>query len=175
MARHVDQYITPVVGQQPLTPRCLVTDPVCEQPNEVFHGDLVAPVIHLDVVTIQVNRAVCIGIDSARESVAWIAGHVVREHENDLTVGDAESLDGAVDGEDIGEVAIVEPEARSTDQYGPVAGVLGQGDMAEDGRSQQHGQLKERVELHRVGGGLPAACVYAVFSQVKRQSPKSLW
>lgn len=48
-------------------------------------------------------------------------------------------------------MAIVEPKARGADQHGPVAGVLGQGDITEDGGNQQHGQLEEGVGFHRVG------------------------
>lgn len=68
-----------------------------------------------------------------------------------MAVRDAQSLDGAIDGQHIGKVAVVEPEARGADQDGPVAGVFGEGMVEEHGR-EEDGQLEKRREVHRGRG-----------------------
>lgn len=49
-----------------------------------------------------------------------------------MAVGDPETLDGAVEGEDVGEVAVVEPEAGGGDEDRPVGGVF-----CADGRGEE--------------------------------------
>ena len=111
MTRHIDQYITPFVGQEPLACGHTLVPAVAQQADEVLHRDLVAAVVDLDVLAVQVHAAVGVGVDGAREGVAWVAGHVVGEHEEDLRVGNAEAFDRAVEAERVREMAIVEPEA----------------------------------------------------------------
>lgn len=43
-----------------------------------------------------------------------------------MRVRDPEAFDGAVEGEHVGEVPVVEPEARGGDEDGPVGGVRGE-------------------------------------------------
>lgn len=148
VAGHVHQNIAPLVGQQALAPGHLVADAIGQQANEVLDGDFVAAVVDLDVVAVQVDGAVRVAVDGAGEGVARVAGHVVGKHEDDLGVGDAEALDGAVDGEHVGYVAVVEPEARRADDDGPVAGVLGQ---HQGGRECREGQLEDARGLHGDG------------------------
>lgn len=50
-----------------------------------------------------------------------------------MGVGDAEAFYGAVKGEDIGKVTVVEPEAGGGNEDGPVRGVLGGGEEGEEG------------------------------------------
>lgn len=111
MPRHIHQHVAPRVTAQPLPARHIPPQPVRQQPDEILHRHLVAAVIHLDVVAVEVEGAVGVVVHGAGEGVARVAGHVVREHEDDLGVGDPEPFDGAVEGEDVGEVAVVEPEA----------------------------------------------------------------
>lgn len=80
--------------------------------------------------------------DTPREGIAGIAGHVVGKHEDDLGVGDSQTFDGAVEGEGVGQVSIVEPESGGADQNGPVGGV---------GRSRDIGDGEEREQ--RAGEG----------------------
>ena len=155
VARHVDQDVGVLVRQQPLAARHLLADTVREQPDEVLDGHLVAAVVDFDIGAVEVNGAVAIGVDGAGEGVARVAGHVVGEHEDDLGVGDAEALDGAVEGEDIGEVTVVEPEARGRDEDGPVGGVFaengrgeGEEERGEEGEGEGDG---ESWELHFEG------------------------
>ena len=143
MARHVHQHITPRIAAQSLPARHILAQPVRQQPDEVLDRDLVAAVVDLDVVAVEIQRAVRVVVDGPREGVARVAGHVVRQHEDDLRVGDAESLYGAVEGEDVGEVAVVEPEAGGGDQDGPVGGVGGGGEGEEGEKGEE-----EREEMH---------------------------
>lgn len=142
MTCHVDQDVTPVIGQQPLASGCLFVHAIRQETNKVLNGHLVAPVVDLYVVAVQVDGAVGVGVDGTGEGVAWVAGHVVGQHQDDLAVGNAQTLDGTVDGQHIGEVTVVEPEARGTDQDGPVAGVFGKG-MAEEKGREEDGELEE--------------------------------
>ena len=150
MSRHVHQYVTPVVGEQPLAPRHLRPHAVRQQPNKVLHGNLIPPIIHLDIVTIQINSPVRVAVYSTWKGIARVAGHVVGEHEDDLGVGDAETLDGSVHGEDVSEMAVVEPKAGCADEDGPVAGVFGEDGGCEEGECQG-GLAQEIGELHRGG------------------------
>lgn len=159
MACHVHQYVAAVVGQQPLATGRLVADAVGQQADEVLNRHLVAAVVDLDVVAIEVDGAVGVGVDGAREGVARVAGHIVGQHQDDLGVRDAQTLDGAVDGQHVGQVAVVEPEAGGAHQHRPVAGVLGKGDVdmtdedeedeEEGGDQRGDGQLGEGRETHR--------------------------
>lgn len=49
-----------------------------------------------------------------------------------MGIGDPESLDGAVEREHVGEVAVVEPESGGRDEDGPVGGVEGGGEEGEE-------------------------------------------
>ena len=138
VARHVDEHVAARVGAQPFPPGDVLAQPVGEQADEVLDRDLVAAVVDLDVVAVEVEGAVGVVVDRAREGVARVAGHVVGQHEDDLRVRDAQALDGAVEGEDIGEVAVVEPEARGGDEDGPVGGVRA-GEGGGDGQERKEG------------------------------------
>ncbi len=169
MPGHVDQQVAAAVAAEPLPARDLLGQAVGQQPDEGLDGDLVAAVVDLDVVAVEVERAVGVVVDGAGEGVARVAGHVVGEHEDDLGVRDAEAFDGAVEGEDVGEVAVVEPEAGGGDEDGPVGGVLGGGEEGEEGEEEEgegeegEGEEGEKGELHcggeegrRGGGGITA-------------------
>lgn len=67
-----------------------------EEAEEGLDRDLLALVVDLDAVAVQVDLAVGVRVDGAGERVARVARDVVGEHEDDLRVGDAEALDGAV-------------------------------------------------------------------------------
>ena len=47
--------------------------------------------------------------------VPGVARHVVRQHQHNVAVGDAQALHQAVEGQGIGHVPVVEPEARGAD------------------------------------------------------------
>jgi len=49
-----------------------------------------------------------------------------------LRVRDTETFNGAVEGEDIGEMPIIEPEARCGDEDGPIGGVVGWSEKGEE-------------------------------------------
>lgn len=49
--------------------------------------------------------------DLTGKAVASIAWHAIREHQDDLTVGDTQSLDRVVETQGIRDMAIVEPES----------------------------------------------------------------
>lgn len=115
VARHVHEHVAARVRAQSFAARELLREPVGEQPDEVLDRDFVAPVIDLDVVAVEIQGAVGVVVDGAGECVPRVAGHVVGEHEEDLRVRDAEAFDGAVEREDVGKVAVVEPEARGGD------------------------------------------------------------
>ena len=148
--RHVHQHVAPRVAPEPLPPRHVLAQPVRQQADEVLHRDLVPAVVDLDVVAVEVERAVGVVVDGAREGVARVAGHVVREHEDDLRVRYPEALNGPVEREHIGQVPVVEPEAGGGDQDGPVGGVGGEGRGDEEGEEGE-GEEGEEWELHFLG------------------------
>ena len=115
MARHVDEHVTPGIGAEAFGTGELGRQAVGQEADEVLDRDFVAPVIDFDVVAVEIEGAVGVVVDGAGEGVAGVAGHVVGEHEDDLRVWDPEPFDGAVEGEDVGEVAVVEPEAGGGD------------------------------------------------------------
>ena len=49
--------------------------------------------------------------DPSRAHVPSITRHVVRQHQNDVRVGDAVGLYGVVDAERVGDVPVIKPEA----------------------------------------------------------------
>lgn len=112
MPRHIHQHITAPITPQPLPPRHILPQSIRQQPYKILNRHLIPAVIHLNVITVQIERAVRVVIHGAWEGVARVARHVVGEHEDDLRVGDPETFDGAVEREDVGEMPVVEPEAR---------------------------------------------------------------
>ena len=95
-------------------------DAIGQQTDKVLDGNLVATRVDLDVVAIEIDGAIRVAVDGSGEGIARIAGHVIGEHEDDLRVRNAEALHGAIEGEDISQVAVVEPESGCRDQNGPV-------------------------------------------------------
>lgn len=162
MSCHVDQDIAAIVRQQPLTPRHLLPDPIRQQAYEVLDRDFVPAIVDLDVVAVEVDSAVGVGVHGAGERITRVACHVVRQHEDDLGVWNAEALHGAVEGEHVCEMAVVEPEARGRDQDSPIAGVFcSDGGRGQEGREEQR-ELKETVELHGVKDLGCTVCVHVV-------------
>jgi hypothetical protein len=123
MSSHVDQDITPIIRHQPLTPRPTLRPSIRQKTNEVLDRNLIASVVDFNatahsIVKIQVARLVV--EDGAGERVARVASHVVRQHKDDLRIGNAEALDSTIEGESVCEMAVVEPEAGGRDEDGPV-------------------------------------------------------
>jgi hypothetical protein len=147
MTSHVHQDVASIIGQESLAPWHVFTDPIRHQPYEILHCNLVPSIVNFDVVPVQVQRAVCVVVDGAGEGVARVACHIIGKHENDLGIGDSQTLDSAVQREDIGQVSIVEPEARSGDQDGPVGRVLC------SSKSCHRKQEEQRPQNHLVVGG----------------------
>jgi hypothetical protein len=110
MPCHVDQDVAPLICHQPLAARCVLAPTIRHEADEVFHCNLIPSVVHLDVVSVQVKGAIGVVEDGSREGVARVTGHVVRQHEDNLRVWDAEALDCAVERENICKMAVVEPE-----------------------------------------------------------------
>ena len=115
MTRHVDEYVAAGIGAETFGAGEFGGQSIGEKADEVFDCYFVAAVVDFDVVAVEIEGAVGVVVDGAGEGVAGVAGHVVREHEDDLRVWDAEAFDGTVEGEDIGEMAVVEPEAGGGD------------------------------------------------------------
>lgn len=72
----------------------------CHKPNEALDRDFISSIVHLDILSIQVELAISIGIDGTGERVAWVTRDVVGEHEDDLRVGNTKSLDCPVPSDD---------------------------------------------------------------------------
>ena len=92
---------------------CGSSPPLTEQPasgltrehaQHGLHRHLVAAIIHLHVLAVQVQRPARLGPHVAGAAVARIARGVVGQHEDDVAVGDAETLDGAVHAQRVGHV-----------------------------------------------------------------------
>ena len=143
MPGHIHQHITPRIAPQSLPPWHILPKTIRQQTNEILHRDLVPAIIHLDVIAVEIQRAIRIVVDCTGEGVARIAGHVVRQHEDDLRVGNSKPFDGSVQREDVGKVAVVEPETRGGDQDGPVGGVQRGG---EEGKEEERVEEVEEVE-----------------------------
>ena len=112
--------------------------------QEVLYRDLIAAIIDLDVISIQVQMPPRVAVDAARELITRIARGVIREHENDVRVGNAETLHRAIHPECIRHVLtsdmslclcepstsasthpVIEPVTRRTHQNGPIVCVRG--------------------------------------------------
>jgi hypothetical protein len=70
----------------------------CEQPNEVLHGHFVATIVYFDVIAVEVQMTTRFGVYAPGEFVARVTRDVIGEHENDIRVGDPETLYGAIPG-----------------------------------------------------------------------------
>ena len=70
------------------------------------------PVVDLDVALVQVELVVLAVVHAPRERVPGVAGHVVRQHEHDVRVWDAQAPHRVVHRQGVGHVPVVEPEAR---------------------------------------------------------------
>ena len=53
--RHVDENVGAGVGEQPLRAGRRLRQPAGQQPHEILHGDLIAPVVDLDIVSVHVD------------------------------------------------------------------------------------------------------------------------
>src|SRR5687767_4376422 len=106
MTSHVHQNVASIISKEALASRHLSANAICEETNRVLDSDLIATVVDLDVVAVEINGAVGIAVDGSGEGIAGVAGHVIGEHEDDLGVGNTETFNGSVHGEDIGEVAV---------------------------------------------------------------------
>lgn len=71
-----------------------------------------SPKVYLDVSLVQVELVVLAVINASGEGVSSVTRHVVREHEHDVRVRYPQAPHGVVHGEGVGDVAVVEPEAR---------------------------------------------------------------
>lgn len=63
----------------------------------------------LNVFPVQVQAVVLVVEDLGRVRVAWVARHVVREHEDDVVVRDAQPFHRTVQGQRVGNVPVIEP------------------------------------------------------------------
>ena len=124
VAGEVDEDVAARVGEQALRPGGAGRVAVGQDAQERRGGDLVPAVVHLDVVAVEVDRVVDVAEDAPREGVARVARHVVREHQDDALVGDAEALDRAVEAQRVRDVAVVEPVPRRVHEHRPVRGVV---------------------------------------------------
>lgn len=70
------------------------------------------PVVDLDVALVQVELVVLAVVHAPRERVPGVAGHVVRQHEHDVRVWDAQAPHRVVHRQGVGHVPVVEPETR---------------------------------------------------------------
>jgi hypothetical protein len=147
MTRHVNQDVASIIGKEALASRHLGANTISQEANEVLDSDLIATVIHLDVVAVEIDGAIGVAVDGSGEGIARVTSHIIGKHENDLGVGNTETLDSSVHGEDIGEVAVVEPEPRCADQNRPVAGMFGESGCCEQSRCNE-GLESEVGELH---------------------------
>ena len=77
VARQVDEDVAARVGLEALARGDVGGPAVREQPDEVLDCDLVASVVDLDVGTVEIGLAIGVGVHSAREGVAGVAGHVI--------------------------------------------------------------------------------------------------
>lgn len=75
------------------------------------------PVVHFDVSFVEVELMVLAVIYPPRKRIPRVAGHVVRQHEHDVRVRDAQAPHRVVHRQGVGHVPVVEPEARCAHLY----------------------------------------------------------
>lgn len=148
MPCHIDQNVASIICEETFASRRFGAYAVGEEADKIFHSDFVTTIVNFDIVAVQVHGSVRVAVDCAWKGVSRVAGHVIREHEDDLRVGNPKALYRSVHGKDIGEMSIVEPETRRCHEDSPVARVLCDGDSSQ--QSGGHHNLKVKVEeLHR--------------------------
>lgn len=132
VAGEVNEDVGALVGEELLRARRFRGQSPRQQAHKVLHRDLVASVIDFDVVAVDVDVLDAIVEDGRWSRVSRIASHVVGYHEDDLGIGNSETFDAPVNGEDVGHVAIVEPETGRVHQYCPIVGVAIFGEILRD-------------------------------------------
>ena len=64
--------------------------------QKVFRGNIHAPIIDLDIFTVQLEGVVSIIEHAARQDVSGIASNIVCEHEDNLRIRDAKMFYGSI-------------------------------------------------------------------------------
>lgn len=95
----------------------------CQQPDKVLDSNLITTIVDIDRVSIEINSAIVVVVDSASKLISRIAGDIIGQHKNNIGVGDAKPLDGAIYRQCICDMAVIEPEARRAHENCPVVGV----------------------------------------------------
>jgi len=88
MASHVHENVGTFICQETLGSRDRRLHPTSEHPDEVLNSHFVAAIVNLDVVSIKIQMSSRIGVYAARKLISQVAGCIVREHQNDIRVGD---------------------------------------------------------------------------------------
>lgn len=93
-----------------------------EHAYEILYRDFVSSVVDFDVCTVQVDASCLVSRveDGCGKLVPRVAGNVVGQHEHDAFIWYSQSLDGAVDGQRVCNVSVVEPETGRVDKNCPV-------------------------------------------------------
>ena len=115
--------------------------------NDVSY--FISPVIDFDIITVDINLLIGVVVNSSwvwipgiackeilllqsndykwvwiRKYYQRLTGHVICNHEDDLAVWNAQSLDAPVDWKDIGHMPIVEPESWRVYQNSPITWMI---------------------------------------------------
>lgn len=61
----------------------------CQDANKVLHGHFISPIVHFDVVSVQVKVTSGGRIDTSRELVSRVARCIIGEHKDDIRVRDS--------------------------------------------------------------------------------------
>lgn len=116
MASHIHENVGALVGQETLgsrdrgfhspcltirsiLPQCL-NNTTSEHPNEILNSHFIATIVNLNVVTIKIQMSPRIGIYAARKLISQVTRRVIRQHQYNIRVGDAQSLHGSIPSED---------------------------------------------------------------------------
>lgn len=72
------------------------SDRTGEQAEKALDADLVVPVVDLDLIAVEVEVSTRVGKHLACDRIARIAGNIVRQHQDDVAVWDAQALDSTI-------------------------------------------------------------------------------
>ena len=68
----------------------------CEDPNKVLYRNLVATIINFNIVAIEIQMSTSIGVHASRKLVSKVTRRIIREHENNIGIWNAQSFDSSI-------------------------------------------------------------------------------
>ncbi|KAG6542106.1 hypothetical protein Mapa_016458 [Marchantia paleacea] len=86
MTCHVKQNVAFLISEKPLRSWHRSIMSTRQQAQKILYRHFVASVIHLHVVTVEVESMIFIVENLSRVFISGIAGHIIGEHQNDMVI-----------------------------------------------------------------------------------------